>query len=207
MSTEHNAPAALRNRAAILQVLRQELGEAQTVLEIGSGTGQHAVHFSAALPQLTWQTSDLAKNHEAIRYWIEKADLANVLTPMLLDVSNPADLNTHYSAVFSANTAHIMSQPDVVDMLTYVGRSLRECGKFLLYGPFRVNDKFMGEGNSRFDHSLKSQKSSMGIRDLEWIDDLALRNGLVRKNTYAMPANNLLVSWQKAGKGNKNGDS
>ena len=207
MSAAHNAPAAIRNRDAILQVLRQELGEAQTVLEIGSGTGQHAVHFAAALPELSWQTSDLAENHEAIHYWIEHAGLANVLSPLLLDVSDPGALNTRYSAVFSANTAHIMSQSDVEDMIAYVGRSVQERGKFLLYGPFRVNGEFMGDGNKQFDQSLKSQKSSMGIRDLEWIDELAVKQGKVCRNTYAMPANNLLVIWQMAGKGDKNGDA
>ena len=199
MSAEHNAPAAIRNRDAILQVLRQELADAQTVLEIGSGTGQHAVHFAAALPELSWQTSDLAENHEAIHYWIEHAGLANVLSPLLLDVSSPGALNTRYSAVFSANTAHIMSADSVFEMFTLVGRTLALDGNFLLYGPFKLEGHFTSDSNRLFDESLRAQDSEMGVRDLEWLDDLGLRNGLVLAKRFAMPANNMLVIWQKTG--------
>ena len=204
MNAAPNAPAALRNREAILQVLRKELGDVQMVLEIGSGTGQHAVHFAAALPDVSWQTSDLPENHPGIQYWVENAGLANVLPPLLLDVSDAGDFTNQYSAVFSANTTHIMSAPNVEKMIEFVGRTVQRQGKFLLYGPFRVNDEFMGEGNERFDQSLKSQKTSMGIRDLEWIDELAAQQGLVRQKTYAMPANNLLVTWQSVGEGSSN---
>lgn len=191
-----NAPAALRNRDPILQVLRSELRGTQHVLEIGSGTGQHAVHFAAALPGLAWQTSDLAENHAGIRHWIAECGLPNVLGPLLLNVSEPGDAHGRYSAVFSANTAHIMSEAQVADMLPYVACSLQPRGKFLLYGPFRVHGQFSGDGNKRFDQSLKAQNPLMGIRDLEWIDKLAMEQGLQHQKTYAMPANNLLVIWQ-----------
>jgi len=179
-----------------LQVLRKELVGIQQVLEIGSGTGQHAVHFAAALPELAWQTSDLSENHAGIRYWITESGLPNVLGPLLLNVSEPGDAHGRYSAVFSANTAHIMSEAQVVDMLLYVARSLQPHGKFLLYGPFRVNGQFSGDGNRQFDQSLQAQNPVMGIRDLEWIDRLAVEQGLQHEKTYAMPANNLLVIWQ-----------
>jgi cyclopropane fatty-acyl-phospholipid synthase-like methyltransferase len=196
MSTAPNAPAALRNRDPILQVLRSELRGTQRVLEIGSGTGQHAVHFAAALPGLTWQTSDLAENHTAIRYWIAESGLSNVLQPLLLNVSEPGDAQGQYSAVYSANTAHIMSEVQVANMLLHVACSLQPRGKFFLYGPFRVNGQFSGDGNQRFDQSLKAQNPLMGIRDLEWIDRLALEQGLQHEKSYAMPANNLLLIWQ-----------
>jgi len=195
MSTVPNGPATLRNRDAILQVLRTELNGKQQVLEIGSGTGQHAVHFAAALPELTWQTSDLADNHAGIHHWIGETGLANVLEPKLLDVSEAGDTTNRYTAVFSANTSHIMNESSVVDMVAYVSRSLLPNGKFLLYGPFRVDGQFNGDGNVRFDQSLRAQDASMGIRDLEWIDDMAMQKGLVKQRTYAMPANNLLVVW------------
>ncbi len=196
MSAAPNAPAAIRNRDAILQVLRKELAGEQQVLEIGSGTGQHAVYFAEAMSQLSWQTSDLADNHPGIKHWIAESGLANVLQPKLLNVSEPDDFAARYSAVFSANTAHIMSKESVADMFVYVGRVLQPKAKFLLYGPFRVDGDFVGDGNKRFDQSLRSQDPVMGIRDLEWVDMLAAKQNLSRENTYAMPANNLLLVWQ-----------
>ena len=203
MSTVANAPAALRNRDPILQVLRKELHGTQHVLEIGSGTGQHAVYIAKELPGLTWQTSDLAQNHPGINHWIGETGLSNVLTPLLLDASNPGESDVRYSAVFSANTAHIMNEAQVVNMIAYVAQSLQQRGKFLLYGPFKVDGEFSGDGNKRFDQSLKAQNPAMGIRDLEWIDGLAKPQNLLREKTYAMPANNLLVIWRlhKGGEG------
>jgi len=203
MSTVPNAPAAVRNRDAILQVIRTELYGKQQVFEIGSGTGQHAIHFAAALPELTWQTSDLADNHPAIHHWISESGLANVLEPKFLDVSEAGETAERYTAVFSANTSHIMNKSSVMDMVAYVSRSLLPNGKFLLYGPFRVGGRFNGDSNARFDQSLRAQDPSMGIRDLEWIDDMAMLKGLVQQRTYAMPANNLLVVWMRdEGEGN-----
>jgi cyclopropane fatty-acyl-phospholipid synthase-like methyltransferase len=196
MSAAPNAPAAMRNRDAILEVLRKEMSGEQQVLEIGSGTGQHAVYFAAAMPQLSWQTSDLANNHEGINLWLAESGLQNVLPPKLLNVSDPDECDDSYSAIFSANTAHIMSKESVVDMFAYVGQVLQDQGKFLLYGPFRTDGEFLGEGNKRFDQSLREQDPVMGIRDLEWIDKLASQQHLSRENTYAMPANNLLLVWK-----------
>ncbi len=203
MSTVPNAPAALRNRDPILQVLRKELHGTQHVLEIGSGTGQHAVYFAKELPGLIWQTSDLAQNHPGINHWIGETGLPNVLKPLLLDSSEPCESDVQYSAVFSANTAHIMNEAQVVNMIGYVAQSLQQQGKFLLYGPFKVDGQFLGDGNKRFDQSLKTQNPAMGIRDLEWIDGLAKPQNLLREKTYAMPANNLLVIWRlhKGGEG------
>jgi cyclopropane fatty-acyl-phospholipid synthase-like methyltransferase len=197
MNAAPNAPATLRNRDAILQVIQKELRGEQRVLEIGSGTGQHAVYFAAAMPQLSWQTSDLANNHPGINLWIAESGLANVQAPELLNVSDPDGCYQQYSAVFSANTAHIMSKESVADMIAYVARALQDQGKFLLYGPFRTHDEFEGDGNKQFDQSLRAQDPAMGIRDLEWVDTLAGKKGLTRKKSYAMPANNLLLVWRK----------
>jgi cyclopropane fatty-acyl-phospholipid synthase-like methyltransferase len=196
MNGAPNAPATLRNREPILQILRKELRGEQQVLEIGSGTGQHAVYFAAAMSKLTWQTSDLKDNHPAINLWLAESGLANVLAPRLLDVSEPDSGSDQYSAVFSANTAHIMSEQSVIDMFAYVGTVLKNQDKFLLYGPFRSDGEFTGEGNMRFDRSLREQDPLMGIRDLEWIDRLAQRHSMKRRKTIAMPANNLLLVWK-----------
>ncbi len=197
MSEGPNAPAAIRNREAILEVLRHELNGKVRVLEIGSGTGQHAIHFAAGLPELIWQTSDRVQNHDGIRQWIISSGLDNVINPLELDVSDHTDIDVKYDAIFSANTAHIMSADSVADMLDLVGRALMPGGKFLLYGPFCVDRQFTSESNQRFDESLKAQDPSMGIRDLEWLDELADRQEMTRVSTYAMPANNMLLAWER----------
>lgn len=207
MSEIHNAPSAERNRDVILQVLRGELTGEQRVLEIGSGTGQHAVHFAAAMPQLSWQTSDLEENHAGIHHWIATSGLLNVAAPVLLDVSDPGDIGSDFDAVFSANTAHIMSAVVASEMLALAGKILKVGGKFLLYGPFRVDGCFTSDSNEAFDKWLKARDPLMGIRDLEWLDEVAAAAGLSRVKACAMPANNMLVVWKKGEARPNNGDA
>jgi cyclopropane fatty-acyl-phospholipid synthase-like methyltransferase len=195
-----DSPATRRNRDAILDVLSAELAESTNVLEIGSGTGQHAVYFGRAMPHLQWQTSDRKSNHEGIRAWLEAEGTANVLAPMDLDVLNVSQVDRVFDAVFSANTAHIMSMDAVRRMFALVGDSLAEAGLFCLYGPFNLDGRFTSESNRRFDASLRDGDRSMGIRDLQELDVLAEKAGMARLRRYAMPANNLLIVWQKRGK-------
>ncbi|MDH3439542.1 MAG: class I SAM-dependent methyltransferase [Gammaproteobacteria bacterium] len=194
-----DAPAARRNQGVILAVLADEFRDARSVLEIGSGTGQHAVHFAAALPGLQWQTSDRKSNHDGINAWITSAKLGNVAPPLDLDVLQTSELRGEYDAVYSANTAHIMSIAAVLRMFELVGRILPADGLFCLYGPFNIDGKFTSESNEQFDRSLRMQDPDMGIRDLTELDQLAARCGLVQVRRYAMPANNMLVVWQKQG--------
>jgi cyclopropane fatty-acyl-phospholipid synthase-like methyltransferase len=193
-----NAPATERNRDVILQVLQDEFRESRSVLEIGSGTGQHAVFFARALPHLIWQSSDREINHAGIQSWIDDAGLENVRMPLLLDVEVSERPDDTFEAVFSANTAHIMGFPAVECMFSIVGACLIEGGVFCLYGPFNQNGAFTSPSNEKFDASLKAQDVSMGIRNLEDLDALAEVNGMTRVRLYAMPANNNLVVWQKA---------
>lgn len=188
--------AAAQNAAPILEILRNEFRNCSEVLEIGSGTGQHAVHFAAELGHLRWQTSDLDENHAGILARLADAGLTNVLDPISLDVSR-AKINKKYDAVFSANTAHIMSLETVIRMLTLVGGVLRVGGVFCLYGPFRRFGQFNTASNARFDDSLRSRHATMGIRDLEDLDEACLEHGLRRLSLYAVPSNNLVVVWQK----------
>ncbi len=197
MSSLANAPAAVRNREAILEVLRSEFRGDERVLEIGSGTGQHAVYFAKNMPQLHWQTSDLEANHKAIRGWTDSEALENVSPPIVLDVAKASDIKQTFDAIFSANTAHIMSASNVEKMLNLVANLLLPGGCFYLYGPFRVAGKFTSESNEAFHSNLQTQNSVMGIRDLEWIDELARGAGLEQIACYAMPANNMLVGWRK----------
>ncbi len=192
------APACERNRDPILKVLGKELADCSSVLEIGSGTGEHAVYFAEHLRHLTWQTSDQEENHSGIRAWLNWAELANTRPPLLLDTRDYQALaDTNYDAVFSANTSHIMSWPAVLGMFALVGKVLPVGGAFYLYGPFKQEGCFNGDSDRDFDDSLRARDPAMGIRDLEMLDQLAAANGLDRSALYAMPANNWIVVWQK----------
>jgi len=197
VSGRPDAPATGRNREPILCVLRDEFRDLRSVLEIGSGSGQHAVYFGNALPAVIWQTSDLIENHAAINAWLAAEGSDNVRAPIVLDVTTAAVVPGRYDAVFSANTAHIMSIAAVADMFRLVGHTLGDRGVFCLYGPFNEYGQFTSESNERFDKSLRNQDPSMGIRDLEEIEALSSANGLRRVRRYMMPANNMLLVFHK----------
>jgi len=190
------APAALRNTAPILGVLIVEFGHVDTVLEIGSGTGQHAVAAAAAMPHLCWQPTDLEERLAGIRARIEANGGDNVLEPLALDVLD-ACAPGRYGAVFTANTLHIVSEAGVRGLVTAAGRSLRPGGVFCCYGPFRRGGAFSTESNADFDASLRQKGSGMGIRDLDDVVALCSEAGLERTRTWAMPANNLLAAFRK----------
>lgn len=197
MPEKPHAEYAQRNAGPILEVLRYELQGHSEVLEIGSGTGQHAIRFAAELVDVKWQTSDLDENHEGIRSWIAEAGLSNVRSPLSLDVTRDELAEASYDAIYSSNTAHIMSQGAVDAMFRLVGRVLRPHGVFILYGPFRRAGRFNTQSNADFDASLRSRDPAMGIRDLDALDDLGTDSGLQRVNLYAVPSNNLVAVWQK----------
>ncbi|MDX1480114.1 MAG: DUF938 domain-containing protein [Woeseiaceae bacterium] len=192
------APASARNAAPILEALEVELADADNVFEIGAGTGQHAVHFAQALPGVHWQPSDLEDNLPGIRAWRDEAGLPNLAAPVALDVRHDGIPDAKYAAVYSANTAHIMAQDAVTEMFRIAAGVLEPGGVFCLYGPFREGGRHNAPSNAAFDESLKAQDPAMGIRDLESLDDLAAREGLVRRSRYAMPANNQLLVWEKS---------
>ncbi len=191
------SPAAENNAAPILEVLRSEFRDCKEVLEIGSGTGQHAVAFASALDHLDWQTSDLDENHAPIAAWIAASSLANVRAPLSVDVRTAHLPKEAFDAAYSSNTAHIMSMDAVLDMLALVGRVLRPDGVFCLYGPFTREGRFNTDSNERFDRQLRSRNPDMGLRDLEWLEQHGKRQGLIVDKIFAMPANNLLVVWRK----------
>ena len=197
MTAKPVAPAAQRNTPAILDVLRDELATVTQVLEIGSGTGQHAVAIGAAMPHLDWQTSDLEEHHAAISAWLASAGLSNVHEPRVLDVLTAEMPAGRFDAVFSANTAHIMSYKAVEKMFALVATTLREGGRFCLYGPFREQGTYSTASNAEFHRALVARDADMGLRDLEQLDELAAAGKMRRLRRYAMPANNLLVVWQK----------
>lgn len=198
MTNKQFSPASARNRDPILAALRPLLEGCHSVLEIGSGTGQHAVHFGAALPDLTWQTSDLPANHGSILAWLEEAALPNVLPPLTLDAGATDWPSGPFDAVYSANTCHIMSWPEVQGMFRGIGRVLAPGGMLCIYGPFNRNGQYTAPSNAQFDASLKAQAPHMGLRNLEDIDALARAQQLTLIADLPLPANNNLLAWRRA---------
>jgi predicted O-methyltransferase YrrM len=194
-----DAPSTARNRDAILAVLREQFAACRRVLEIGSGTGQHAVHFAAALPHLQWQTSDLADTHAGIRAWIAASGLDNVLAPLALDAAQPdAWPAQRFDAVFTANTLHIMGWPEVEALFAQLPRVLAPDARVVAYGPFNIGGRYTAPSNATFDAWLKDADPKRGIRDLEAVQALAAQAGLAFVERIAMPANNFCVVWRNA---------
>ena len=182
--------ASERNRAPILAILKRVFADRRRVLEIGSGTGQHAAYFAPELPHLVWQASDVAQNLPGIREWVSAP------TPIELDVDGTWP-KLEPDAVFSANTCHIMAWPQVEKFFAGVGRILRPGGVFALYGPFNYNGKFTSESNARFDAMLRRNDPASGLRDFEKISALAEAAGMTLLEDNAMPANNRLLVFRK----------
>jgi cyclopropane fatty-acyl-phospholipid synthase-like methyltransferase len=193
--TKNFSAACERNREPILAALQTHFAHCTRVLEIGSGTGQHAVFFAAHLPHVIWQTSDLPENHPSIEAWRREANVPNVIAPLALDVSGtwPED---QFDGVFSANTCHIMSWPEVEQMFSGIGKALRRGGTLCVYGPFNYGGSFTSASNAQFDAMLRAQAAHMGIRDFEAVNRLAADHGLILQQDIDMPANNRLIVWR-----------
>ena len=190
--------ACVDNREPILAVLKRVFAQQTRVLEIGSGTGQHAVYFAENLPHLHWQTSDLPGNHGGIRAWLDDYSGNNVGAPLTVDVREPIKNITPVDAIFSANTAHIMTWDTVQSFFQQLPLLLVPGGVLVLYGPFNYHGKYTSESNQQFDAYLKQNNPLQGIRDFEAIDALAKQANLSLLEDNPMPANNRLLVWQKA---------
>lgn len=190
------APATDRNREPILHVLRERFTGCRQVLEIGSGSGQHAVYFAHALPWLRWQASDVADQLPGIRLWLAEAGLPNTPAPIELDLrlAWPA---IEFDAVFSANTLHIMGWPEVERLFSELGRHLPPAGLLTVYGPFNYGGRFTSDSNARFDAMLRAGNPARGLRDVEAVHALAAQAGLVLLEDRTMPANNRCITWQR----------
>lgn len=189
--------ACEQNKGPILEVLEEAFRERHRILEIGSGTGQHAAWFPAALPHLQWLPSDRAGNLEGIRQWLAEAGLANVAAPVELDVHDSPWPVAGVDGVFSANTAHIMDDATVAAMFAGVGRLLEGGGTFVLYGPFNYGGQYTSDSNARFDQWLKARDPAMGIKDFESLVALAAAAGMELEADHAMPANNRSLVWSR----------
>lgn len=196
MESKPFSPACERNREPILAALRAPFAGRREVLEVGSGTGQHAVHFAAALPHLIWQTSDVAENLAGIRAWLAEAALPNTPPPLELDVRGNWPTR-RFDAAFSANTLHIMSWPEVQRLFEHLDRALTDDALLAVYGPFNDAGKFTSDSNAAFDAALRERAAHMGIRDAAAVDALARAIGLVLVADLPMPANNRTLLWRR----------
>ncbi len=191
-----HSPSCERNRDPILEVLRDHFPDRRRVLEVGSGTGQHAVYFAAALPSLHWQASDQRANLPGIRAWLDEAGLPNTPAPIEFDV-NGVWPRGRFDAVFSANTLHIMSWAEVERLFAGLPEILTDDARLVIYGPFNYGGKFTSDSNAGFDVWLKERGAHQGIRDFEAVDALARRIGFTLVEDRAMPANNRCLVWQR----------
>jgi len=192
--------ACENNKRPILNILTKVFSNTKHVLEIGSGTGQHAVFFGQNLPHLTWQTSDLSINHQGINSWLDEAVLANVQRPIVADLNKtwpvPKD-NLRVDGLYTANTLHIISWPLVVKFFESIAQNLTPQASVCIYGPFNYQGKFTSESNANFDLWLKERDINSGIRDIEAILLLANTAGLNLIDDHMMPANNRLLVFSK----------
>ena len=189
--------ACENNKQPILAILGPLLDGRRALLEIGSGTGQHAAFFAPRLGQLQWQTSDVAAHHAGIEAWIDGVD--NALPPITLDVDGDDWPQRRFDSAFSANTAHIMHWPSVVRMFHGVAGILDSGGVFALYGPFNYDGAYTSPGNESFDRHLRGGDEGMGIRDIEAVTELAGSAGMELIADHAMPANTRPLVWELGG--------
>ena len=185
------------NRQPILDIIEVLFADCKEVLEIGSGTGQHAVYFAQKLPHLLWHSSDLQENHAGIELWLNDAKLPNTPPPLMLDVTRAHWPELNVEAVFCANTIHIIGWESVKAMIAGVGKLLPNNGLLVLYGPFNYNNAYTSGSNAGFDIWLKQRDPESGIRNFEDVEQLANAANLYIQHDYAMPANNRLLCWIK----------
>ncbi|MDH5391871.1 MAG: class I SAM-dependent methyltransferase [Gammaproteobacteria bacterium] len=185
------------NKQVILEQLRELFAGVTSVLEIGSGTGQHAVYFSQHLPHLQWQPTELKANLPGIQQWIDDAALSNILLPLELDVMQQPARPAVFDAVFTANTLHIMSIKHVEALFAALGQWLRPGGLFCCYGPFNKNGAFSSESNANFDRWLKQRDHLSGIRDMAELRTFASQQAIRLVEDIEMPVNNRLLVWKK----------
>lgn len=192
------AASAEENRQVILQVLKPRFSRATRVLEIGSGTGQHAVFFADQMPHLQWIATEQEDQLNGLRIWIEEASLSNLQGPFTLDVCQTSWPVESIDAVFSANTLHIMSWAEVEAMFHGVGRVLEYGGLMCIYGPFNYDGEYTSESNRQFDSWLKDRDPVSGIRDVSELKQLAEKNSLTLFEDVAMPVNNRVLVFNKS---------
>ncbi len=192
-----NADSCDRNQGPIRDVLLGHFTACRRILEIGSGTGQHAVFIAPSFPDAGWQTSDVDENLAGIRMWLNEAGLPNTPAPLSLDVNGPWP-QMHFDAAFTSNTLHIMSWPEVQKLFAALDSVLEPLATLAVYGPFNYGGRSTSESNADFDRWLKRRSPLSGIRDFESVSALAESIGFELVADHAMPANNRTLVWHRA---------
>jgi SAM-dependent methyltransferase len=194
-----SSPAVARNRDFILAVLRRALPGRGTVVEIASGSGEHAVHFAAALPQLTWQPTDPdPEARDSIAAYRAAAQLPNLLPPLALDVTSPTWPVTQADDMVAINMIHIAPWTAAEALMAGAERLLQPGGVLYLYGPFKENGLHTAPSNKTFDENLRARNKDWGVRDVGDVAKLAARHRLDLVERVAMPANNLSVIFKRS---------
>lgn len=191
------APSFERNKDFILPVLQEVLPEIGMVLEIGSGTGQHAAFFAAHLPQLIWQPTDLAANLASIALWQAESGLSNLRAPLELDLLRDVWPVMSAHALACINTVHIVAWQGVENLFAGAGRTLSPGGVLFVYGAYRYATRPLEPSNEDFDRWLKARDPASGVRDFEAVNALAQQHGLTLAGDRAMPGNNRCIWWTK----------
>lgn len=191
------AVAADQNKESILEALVDIVSDGDEVLELGSGTGQHACYFSNQLPGITWQPTELMPLIPTIRQWLESDGSDNIKPPLVLDMNEVDWPVESADVVYTANTLHIVSEHVVESMFTGVGRVLRDGGRFCAYGPFSFAGTHTSASNEQFDRDLKQNDPRSGVRDMTWLNELAVDNGLREAELIEMPSNNFIAVWRR----------
>ncbi|SER21536.1 Protein of unknown function [Nitrosomonas sp. Nm51] len=189
--------AAERNKRPILKKLHALLASSKSVLEIGSGTGQHAVYFAPALPHLVWQPSELPDKLPMLLRQCLLHPSENLARPIILDIDNDVWTSVEADTVFTANTLHIIHWRQVCRLFARVGALLPSNGIFCAYGPFNMDGRYTSESNAQFDIWLRNRDHQSGIRDIGDLQYQAEQNGLGLQENNAMPSNNRLLVWRK----------
>ena len=187
--------ACEQNKFVILDVIRNYLKPDIEVLEIGSGTAQHAIFFAEQNPSIVWQTSDRSEYIDGIKNWLDFAGLSNLAQPLVLDVCELWPEQS-YDLIFTANSLHIMGEAEAEQCIINSVRVLKHGGYLIVYGPFNYNGQFTSESNRNFEQWLKRQNPKSGIKDFEWVNEIATIAGLKLVDDVAMPANNRILIWQ-----------
>jgi cyclopropane fatty-acyl-phospholipid synthase-like methyltransferase len=193
----NQSPACERNKDVIAEQLQSAFAQCKQVLEIGSGSGQHVLHFAQQMPDIIWQPMDFGEYFSGLQYNLQNRP-DNILAPFELSLSNTPWLpNTAFDGLFSANTLHIMSWEHVIGFFECAGKQINSGGVLCIYGPFKYQGEFTSQSNAGFEQWLKQRDPLSGVRDFEAVCDLALQNGLDFVSDQPMPANNQFLIFHK----------
>lgn len=192
------SPSCERNQDPILEILKENIHqEDRRLLEIGAGTGQHAIYFAPHFPQLEWFPTDLSNKLSVMKQWFHEAGVPNIQKPTALDVSKDDFPKVKFDVVFTANTFHIMHWKDCKAFMKLLGHRLREGSRAIFYGPFKYAGEFTSPSNAQFDQSLKASDPLTGIRAFEDVNANMIKNGFELVHDYEMPANNRMLVYSR----------